>query len=327
MDNKKPIILLVDDSQFSLTQMKNTLSDTYHIITANSGAEGLAKLEKQHVDLVITDLLMPQISGLAFLGQVRRRYSGIKVIICSADVQAATMRKAKALGAAAFFSKPIDAEEVKSVLHLVLTNEDIPRELSISDKHADAFMEMFNIGVGKAADSLSKLIYDTVKLSVPHLEILRPNLLADYITKSFTDEVACIRQNFEGPADGRAYLLLSAGSGANLVNSLVQNEFGRERELTSADREILVEIGNILINAVVGTLANTLGIDFHFGQAICNVMPRDEVYSHLSLSPSEIILYVETLFVVPGRQIGGNLAILLGSAGMGSLISGIDRIM
>ncbi len=327
MVDRKPIILLVDDSNFSLTQMSKALSDEYEIVTANSGAEGLAKLEKQPVDLVITDLLMPQISGLAFLGQVRRRYPDIKVIICSADVQDATMKKARALGAAAFFSKPIDVEEVKSVTRLVIANELLPRDLPISPQHADAFMEMFNIGVGKAADSLSKLIYDTVKLSVPHLEILRPAELADYITKNFTDEVACVRQNFEGAAAGRAYLLLSAGSGANLVNSLVQQDFEREKELTPADREILVEIGNILINAVVGTLANTLGVDFSFGQATCNVMPRDSVYGHLELLESEIVLYVETLFVVPGRQIGGNLAILLGSSGIGSIINGIDRLL
>lgn len=327
MTLNRPSILLVDDSNFSLNQMSKALANDYDIITANSGAEGLAKLEKHHVDLVITDLLMPQISGLAFLGQVRRRYPDIKVIICSADVQDATMKKAKALGAAAFFSKPIDADEVRSVARLVLANDRLPRELPISPEHADAFMEMFNIGVGRAADSLSKLIYDTVKLSVPHLEILHPSQLADYITKNFTEEVACVRQNFEGAAAGRAYLLLSSGSGANLVNSLVQQDFEREKVLTPADREILIEIGNILINAVVGTLANTLGVDFNFGQATCAVLPRDSVYSHLELNESEIVLYVETLFVVPGRQIGGNLAILLGSAGIGSIINGIDRLI
>ena len=137
------------------------------------------------------------------------------------------------------------------------------------------------IGVGKAADSLSKLVFDTVRLSVPQLEILTPEQLTDQVQESFTDEIACIRQEFQGTASGRAYLLLSAASGANLVNALVRQNQQEMQVLSEADREMLVDVGNILINALVGTLANTLDIDFAFGQAICNVMKSTDVHEQL----------------------------------------------
>src|SRR4051812_18078152 len=90
-------ILLVDDSQFSLSQLSRALGDDYDVITANGGAEGLAMLDHNKIDLVITDLLMPHISGLAFLGQTKQRHPRVKVIVSSADIQDGTAQKARAL--------------------------------------------------------------------------------------------------------------------------------------------------------------------------------------------------------------------------------------
>jgi chemotaxis protein CheY-P-specific phosphatase CheC len=327
MTDEKPSILLIDDSQFSLSQWTRALGDAYNIDTAGNGAEGLVKMGNRKYDLVITDLLMPQISGLAFLGQVRHRYPGTRVIVCSADVQDATAKKAKTLGAAAFVSKPVDPDELRRVVRLVLAHEKPPRELPIDPKYADAFGEIFNIGVGKAADALSKLVYDAVRLSVPKLEIIRPEQLASRVVDDFQDDVACVRQDFTGGAQGSAFLLLSARSGLNLVDALVRQESPDMAQLSAADREMLVEVGNILINSLVGTLANTLGMDFSFGQASCVVADPSSVYGHMKLNGMDYVVYVETLFVVPGRQIGGNLVIVMGSAGMGSILQGIDRIL
>jgi chemotaxis protein CheC len=325
--DNKPQILLVDDSDFSLSQLKEALRDSYQLLCAHSGAEGLVVLEKNPVDLVVTDLLMPHISGFAFLGLIRQRYPRIKAIVCSADVQDATKSKAKTLGAAAFIGKPVNADEIRRVIRLVLAYEPIPREMPISPKYKDAFTEMFNIGVGKAADSLSKLVYDTVKLSVPKLEILASDQLIRQISDSFTSDIACIRQEFGGTARGRAYLLLNAASGINLVNALVKQFHNEKTQLSETDKEMLVEVGNIVINSLVGTLANMLGMDFTFQQAHCDIVSNDAIDKHINLSDSDYILYIETLFVVPGRQIGGNLAILLGSEGIASLTQKLDKFV
>ena len=90
---------------------------------------------------------------------------------------------------------------------------------------------------------------------------------------------------------------------------------------------MLVEVGNIVINSLVGTLANMLGIDFNFQQAHCDIVSNDSINKHLNLNRSDYILYIETLFVVPGRQIGGNLAVLLGSDGIDSLVTKLDKLL
>lgn len=321
-----PRILLVDDSQFSLSQLAKALGSEFEIATANNGAEGLATLERDHFDVVITDLLMPHISGLAFLGQVRQRHPQVKVIVSSADIQDGTASKARALGASAFVPKPVDAEELRRVIRLVLSQVMAPADLPIDPRYADAFREIFNIGIGRAAGALSKLVYETVKLSVPRLDILRLSQLDQVLAGSIQDDLALVKQDFSGSAKGTAYLLMSKQASLKLVNALVHHTNEDESAFGAAEQSLLIEVGNILINALVGSMANTLGIGFELGQPTCALAGPRTLQEDTNLSGSDYVMFVETLFLLPGRHIGGNLVILLGSTEMRKVLKGIDRV-
>lgn len=323
--NGRPKILLVDDSQFSLSQLCRALGDEFELITASGGAEGLAALEQHKFDLVITDLLMPHISGLAFLGQVRQRHPRAKVIVSSADIQDGTAAKARALGASAFVPKPVDAEELRRVIRLIHAQSLAPADLPIDPRYADAFREIFNIGIGRAASALSKLVYETVKLSVPRLDILRLHQLDEVLAGSIQDDLALVRQEFSGSANGTAYLLMSKQASLKLVNALVHHT-GEDEAFGAPEQALLTEVGNILINALVGSMANTLGIGFELGQPTCALAGPRTLQEDTNLSASDYVMFVETLFLLPGRHIGGNLVILLGSTEMGKVLKGIDRV-
>jgi len=322
----RPRILLVDDSQFSLSQLGRALGDQYDVSTAAGGAEGLAALEQGNFDLVITDLLMPHISGLAFLGQTKQRHPKVKVIVSSADIQDGTAAKARALGASAFVTKPVDAEELLRVIRLVLAQSIAPADLPIDPRYTDAFREIFNIGIGRAASALSKIVYETVKLSVPRLDILRLRQLDDVLANSFQDELALVKQEFSGSAAGTAYLLMSKQASLKLVNALIHHSDATQESFGEAEKSLLTEVGNILINALVGSMANTLGIGFELGQPTCAVAGSRTLQEDSNLTGSDYVMFVETLFLLPGRHIGGNLVILLGSAEMGKVLKGIDRL-
>jgi hypothetical protein len=81
-----------------------------------------------------------------------------------------------------------------------------------------------------------------------------------------------------------------------------------------------------LINALVGSMANTLGIGFELGQPSCALAGAKSLQDDSNLSGSDYVMFVETLFLLPGRHIGGNLVILLGSTEMGKVLKGIDRM-
>ena len=303
------------------------MGDAYEIINANGGAVGLASLEQHDVALVITDLLMPHISGLAFLGQTKQRHPKVKVIVSSADIQDGTAAKARALGASAFVAKPVDAEELRRVIRLILAHGPAPADLPIAPRYIDAFREIFNIGIGRAASALSKMVYETVKLSVPRLDILRLRQLDEVLSNSFHDDLALVKQDFSGSAAGTAYLLMSKQASLRLVNALVSQGEAADEAFGVAEQGLMIEVGNILINALVGSMANTLGIGFELGQPSCALAGVSSLQGDSNLSGSDYVMYVETLFLLPGRHIGGTLVILLGSTEMGKVLKGIDRIL
>ena len=315
---------MVDDSSFSLSQLSKALDTEFEVVTACGGAEGLAALAQQKVALVITDLLMPHVSGLAFLGQTRQRHPEVKVIVASADIQDGTAAKARALGAAGFVNKPIDPEQLRSVIRVVLAHSSPPAALPIDPRYVDAFREIFNIGIGRAANALSKMVYETVKLSVPRLDILHLRQLDEVIQDSFQDEVALVKQGFWGAASGTAYLLMSKHASLKLVNALVHHDENAQERFGETEKSLLTEVGNILINALVGSMANTLGIGFELGQPSCAVAGAKALHEDTTLTGADYVMFVETLFLLPNRHIGGNLVILLGSTEMGKVLKRID---
>lgn len=135
----KPRILLVDDSMFSLAQVRRALGGAYEIDDALGGAVGLQKMEQHAYAVVIADLLMPNISGLAFLGHVKSRHPETKIIISSADTQETTAARVRSLGALAFVSKPVDVEELRRIVELALSCRDAPKALSLLPCQVDAF--------------------------------------------------------------------------------------------------------------------------------------------------------------------------------------------
>src|SRR5699024_6838725 len=76
VSDKKASVLIVDDDVVNLKVIKNVLSSTsYTIMTAMSGAEALEKLKKERVDLLITDVMMPNMSGYELTKKVREQHS------------------------------------------------------------------------------------------------------------------------------------------------------------------------------------------------------------------------------------------------------------
>ena len=86
--NKDKNVLVVDDCEDNLLLMELLLqSEGYVVNSANSGRKGLAEFDKQQPDIIILDLMMPDISGLEFVRQLKDRcdISRIPIILLTAN--------------------------------------------------------------------------------------------------------------------------------------------------------------------------------------------------------------------------------------------------
>ncbi|MHB8057592.1 MAG: response regulator [Desulfuromonadaceae bacterium] len=115
-------IIHVDDSSFSRLQIGKTLKKGGHeVIQADSGKNALELLLTTTPELIISDILMPDIDGIAFLEILRERGSTIPVIMVTADVQKDTEAICLALGARALLNKPPNEEALLAAVVQAIT--------------------------------------------------------------------------------------------------------------------------------------------------------------------------------------------------------------
>ena len=106
-------ILLVEDDDFTLQQLERFLRRRVgKLLTTQNGAQGLEILEKDEIDIVITDLKMPNMNGLEMIQIAREREFNGPVIIITALSDTDTILKAVDMGIVKYIIKPIDTDEL-----------------------------------------------------------------------------------------------------------------------------------------------------------------------------------------------------------------------
>jgi two-component system, probable response regulator PhcQ len=123
-------ILIVDDEPNVLEGLARSLwRPGYKLLTATSPDAGLARLREQAVDVIISDHLMPGMTGLEFLKLVRDRHPDTVRIMLTGHADLKTVVKAINEGEIyRFLSKPCAAEELQVTVHLALEQLELARE-------------------------------------------------------------------------------------------------------------------------------------------------------------------------------------------------------
>jgi DNA-binding NtrC family response regulator len=110
-------ILLVDDEQEVVDAIRAFLQDRGHRpVTASSGAEALALMERNLPDVVLCDIQMPGLDGIAFLQASRSRFQDTPVVLMTADRDLDKAIQAIRGGAADYLKKPVNVVELMSCL-------------------------------------------------------------------------------------------------------------------------------------------------------------------------------------------------------------------
>ena len=204
-------VLVVDDSKFSRKRVVSALSDLEcEIVQAGDGAEGFEAFQKEQPDLVVSDLLMPKVDGIEQLKMIRenrlanachyclRRYPGKFTRNVQRTWDCFLLEQAVQTAGTSGCSASCDARNRKPPEQ---RGEDMnemttTKPVSLDEEQFDVLQELINIGVGRAADSLSQLVDARIQLCVPTIQLLeaeeaqnicsmRPNSEETIITSKF----------------------------------------------------------------------------------------------------------------------------------------------
>ncbi len=115
--DRKLSVLVVDDEQIILDSVKKHLkSDEYELHLVLTPEEGLEKIKNEHIDVVLTDLMMPEIDGLELMKMVKEIHPNIPVIIITGYATINTALQATQLGAFDYIAKPFSRRELLAVV-------------------------------------------------------------------------------------------------------------------------------------------------------------------------------------------------------------------
>jgi chemotaxis protein CheC len=198
--------------------------------------------------------------------------------------------------------------------------------MELNPVQQDALVELLNIGFGRAGASLSKLTQQRVLLDVPNVAIHPLTHLNQSLGRLVDERVASVHQVFSGPVAGDALLLLDPIAAATLTE-LLTDVPALSLDLDPSTREVFTEVGNIVLNACIGTFANMLQVPMSFSVPDVDVTSITSVIDRMvdSGDAFRYALVVTAGFRLRDSAVTGYVVIVLTVQSLKRLLDALDR--
>ena len=198
----------------------------------------------------------------------------------------------------------------------------------LNDKQRDALGEFINIAFSRTASSLSEITGHRVLLEVPKVEVYPIEEVAANLTRFLPGEVASIHQPFDGAIAGDAFLILNYDGAARLANLLTDGSGPHAQlQLDESSREVLTEVGNILLNASLGMFGNVLRVRVNFSVPALHLESLRDLMDSLREEHEnlEYAIIVYTSFRIRESEVTGYLVLVLSIVSLKRLIEEIGK--
>jgi len=207
-----------------------------------------------------------------------------------------------------------------------VSNPPIMSMQPYTEDQNDALQEVVNIAMGQAGDSLARILGNFVELSVPRIRLVT----VEDVIKTVTDmvdakaEISAVRQAFSNSLRGEA-IVVFAQAGADDLADLMGYDANLDQ---SAEQELLLEVGNLLVGAVINGISETLETDLSFSapSLMAERTPLDQVLVPAQLSWSHALL-MEVNFTVEGRDFKCHLLMFMTEEAIDTLRGILDEFM
>ena len=193
--------------------------------------------------------------------------------------------------------------------------------MNVTEEELDALQELINIGVGRAASLLNEMVDSHIRLKIPVVKVLTAADAHQELTKRFHDEtLASVKLRFTGSFYGTASLIFPTDSASTLVAVLTGED--PSADLDAVKIGTLSEIGNIVINGVMGSLSNVLKRHLNYTLPVY----LEDTLENLLLSAYESdskILLAQASFTIERLEIIGDIILVFLVGTFDALITAI----
>ncbi|WEF33284.1 chemotaxis protein CheC [Pseudoduganella chitinolytica] len=210
--------------------------------------------------------------------------------------------------------------------------------VELSELEHDALVEIFNIGVGQAAAAMSGIVGEEVTMSVPSITFLSRSEAAQLLEQAHRRNGAAtgaagpqaricgVSQHYEGAFQTEAILMFPEDKSLEIVRLMV-GESVPLAELTEMEQEAMSEIGNIILNSCVGTLANLFQHELHGSLPVYQVGSGDEILDATGSRAETVVMMLHIDFILEKHQIHGYVAFILDVTALHDLKQQIENYL
>jgi len=186
----------------------------------------------------------------------------------------------------------------------------------------DAIKELINIGVGRAAGMLHDITGCAISLKVPSIKIVEFAHLSEGNGREKDPVLSTVSLNFRGPMSGLTALIFPQESAAQLV-MLMTKETEESGEMDAIRIETLKEVGNIIINAVMGSIANVLSQHLSYSLPTYQELGISALAGSIHARVDDRLVIANAHFRIEDTPIDGNILLILELGSMDALLASI----
>lgn len=198
--------------------------------------------------------------------------------------------------------------------------------IALSDIQHDALVEIFNISIGRAAAAMSSIVSEEITLAVPSFRFMTVGEAAESLCTGEGRRICGVTQSYSGTFDAEAILMFPEERSLEIVRMMVGESFPLE-ELSDLEQEAMSEIGNIILNACIGTIANIVGGKFTSTLPAFRLGTSREILHVDDKKSDDYVLFIYIDFIMEKREIHGYVAFLMNVPSIAGLLDSVDRFI
>lgn len=185
-----------------------------------------------------------------------------------------------------------------------------PPAATLTDLELDALTELVNLGVSRAALSLRDMVGEQVLLSVPAVNLVARHEAVAILAERERSRLVAVHQVFEGDIAGHALLIFPETKSLQLVRAIAGGDLSLE-DIIDLEPEALAETGNVILNACLATIANSLNrsLKVSLPEVIRGTGP--DLFELSGPPAGEVVMFLYIDFAVRTQDISGYIAMLM----------------
>lgn len=198
--------------------------------------------------------------------------------------------------------------------------------MNLTVDQLDTLQELVNIGVGMAASVLNEMIDCHICLQVPFIRVFSPVQMKEELENRLgVSLVSAVRLGFNGSFSGLAQLVFPTDSASKLVALLTNEEVGTP-DLDAVKIGTLTEVGNIVINGVMGSMSNLLKQHLNYSLPMYLEDTVEHLLSSKQLESNTTVLLAQARFTIEQLQIAGDIILIFKVGSFDALLTAIEMI-